>query len=232
MTFKAKLAAAGLALLLSAAAGSTWAAPACAGLTGEQIRKDAEAVNAAFSDFSEERYPGLARHAASLVQVLDHAPANQDELAQCSAPWEKSVYPEAALMLGMLHVENGDNARADAVLARGLLLAPDEPLLVTEAAHAFVMAGKVEESRALCDRLIANPAVMGVDRGRLLRCRGFAYIELHRYDEAEADYRESLKHDPDNPVATAELEVIARARKGEKPGKPITVNSQTGEPNR
>lgn len=60
-------------------------------------------------------------------------------------------------------------------------------------------------------------------RARLHRARGFALVELSRYDEAEEAYRTSLKHEPEHGLAQRELDYIAKLKAGAAPTPARTI---------
>lgn len=69
---------------------------------------------------------------------------------------------------------------------------------------------------------IAEPEIKTTQQGAALRCQGYALIELHRYDEAEACYRGVLALDPKKARAQNELRYIAEQHAKAKGGLPAS----------
>lgn len=66
------------------------------------------------------------------------------------------------------------------------------------------------------DAGIAEPGIKPMQQGAALRCQGYALIELHRYNKAEARYRAALALDPKDAKAQNELRYIAEQREGKE----------------
>jgi len=126
-----------------------------------------------------------------------------------------NVYGTIAMMLGSYFNEIGEHGRALVPLERGLAIQPDNPLLVVERGGALIKLKRPADAVAGYDAALAVEDIyMELQRGKLLRNRGIALIDLERLDEAEANLRESLALEPDNEVAKSELEYIAELRTG------------------
>ena len=123
-------------------------------------------------------------------------------------------FPTAAFYLGSYYNELGRPADALTVLDKGLTAAPDSPLLITERDAALIGLGRIAEILPAADRGLQIAHLAPQDRARLLRNRGYALTELHRLDEAEQAYRDSLALEPDNDLAKNELTYLARLKAG------------------
>lgn len=129
-----------------------------------------------------------------------------------------NTYPLAALMLGSLANERRNYRKATVYLDRGLSLQPDNVTLMIERGAAMVVLKQFTDALALYERAekldFATKDINFGDDARLLRGKGFALIELKRLDEAEAAYQASLKLEPGNTVAKAQLDYIGKLRAG------------------
>jgi tetratricopeptide (TPR) repeat protein len=135
-------------------------------------------------------------------------------------------YPTAALMLGSYLDEVQRREEGLAMLDRGLVFDPNFPPLVAEKGAALNMLHRPAEALAVYQAGLARiHPISDRMRGAMLRGEGFALVDLKRYDEAEAAYRESLKADPDHGHAAQELDFIARARSGVAPTGPSTFDA-------
>ena len=143
-----------------------------------------------------------------------------------------SPYATAAFLVGTSYDEDRQWDKAYAALKRGLDVDPLVPSLTTEAALALEELHRAPDALVLCERTLRDNRLLETgDKARLMRCRGYALVELHRFDEAEAAYKDSLTLDPGNRIALSELKEIDEMRKTGKPTTPRTLyNSGTQEP--
>lgn len=133
-----------------------------------------------------------------------------------------NIYGFIALLLGSEAVEGGRFDEAIHWLDMGLKLQPTNRWLIGEKAAALQGARRWGDALDLVDAALASGDLLIVTRpAMLLRKRGFSLIELGRLDEAEAAYVESLRSEPDNASALAELDYIRQLRGGAKPTEPI-----------
>jgi tetratricopeptide (TPR) repeat protein len=88
------------------------------------------------------------------------------------------------------------------------------PALLGERDAALAALHRPADALADSDEGLRLPQLTDSHRARFLRGRGFALTELNRLDEAEAAYNDSLKIDPNNPIALRELQYIAGLRAG------------------
>jgi tetratricopeptide (TPR) repeat protein len=127
----------------------------------------------------------------------------------------RDPYSLAAFYLGGLKVEQGDYAAAVPILQRGLAMSPYSILLASETATALQLSGRSAESLEVATAGLAvfrGLHLDGMEKAALLRRRGYALIELHRYDAALDAYRESVKLDPQNHVAAEEIATIVQLK--------------------
>ena len=133
-------------------------------------------------------------------------------------------YPKISLYLGSYYDDIGDPEKALRALEAGLTLpngvvgfvelGENRPWLMLEKGAALNSLKRWDESIATSDAGIAMNDLADNIRAHFYRNRGFALTELGRLDDAEKAYRDSLKFSPNNPVATGELEYIAKLKAG------------------
>ena len=131
-------------------------------------------------------------------------------------------YPLIGLYLGSYYNEIGRNDDAVRVLDRAIKLsaAPEMrlgqtlPLLLSERGAALAQLRRWDDALADYDDGLKIETMADESRARLYRGRGYALTELNRLDEAEQAYNESLKLAPGNPLATHELQYIAKLKAG------------------
>lgn len=209
-----------------------------------QEARDRVVVTKAMDDFNARGAIGLAPHMRSLQKVLDNLPASYplietrdgviisrkaDPVLGGLLPLlgaakdgktvtlltRSNVYGDAAWLLAWAAVEARDPERALRVLEPVMAAQPNNPALVAERGSALNLLRRWQESYDNYDSALkaGEPMDDGL-RAVLLRGRGFALIELGRLDEAEADYRESLKLVPGHGGALNELTYIEQQRAG------------------
>jgi Flp pilus assembly protein TadD len=139
---------------------------------------------------------------------------------------ETSPAPVASLLLGSLANERKDYPRAYRALQVGLAIDPSDPRLASEASTSLSQLNRFDEALEVVSKPLAGAGLLPPpEHARLLRSRGLALEGLHRWDEAEAAYRQSLDIAPNNPVALNELTYIGRQRRGAPPTPLVTVRS-------
>ncbi len=148
-----------------------------------------------------------------------------------SVNWIPSAYPRAYYYLGFFNVKTGRPAEAITLLDRGQALEPTNPRFRLEKAQAFAKLGRFD------DALECYQEIQSVNRyvsAHLLavacRGRGFVLIEKGDLDGAEAELKESLKHEPENEGAFNELAYIANLRRGATPGGQSSWRSVAAPP--
>jgi tetratricopeptide (TPR) repeat protein len=232
------LAACALAALLAATPSL---AATCKVNDRDQWTRDAQALVAAQDAFQATGFEGLRAEMGSLEAVVGHAPADAAEVAACGLTtdqWDHSPYPMATMLLGSARIEFGRAPEAEQALRRGLLMLPHSPMLGAEAATALVMQRRFQDVLVLTDAVVSGaPALEEREHARLLRVRGYALVELNRYDDAEAAYREAIRLDPSNTSAPQELEYLRQLRAGGEhieggvintpPPRPVPTNPGT-----
>jgi tetratricopeptide (TPR) repeat protein len=159
------------------------------------------------------------------VMVLTDGPA-ENLLVLMTAAGKKQAaattanpYPEAGLLLALYYNEQKKPDEALRVIATTLERQPIAGANVgahmagifSEQAFAYNMLKRWDDSLAAADAGL-KASQNDRDKSRSQRNRGFALVELHRLDDAEAAYKESLRLEPNNPRALGELQFIAKAR--------------------
>lgn len=130
---------------------------------------------------------------------------------------EALPYPLLGFVVGWIYFENKDFQAAHDAYAKGLLNDPNFDYLIMEDTLALAALHRSPEALAQLDAYLArNPDLPDEMMANALRKRGYVLVELERWDEAEAAYKDSLKLEPDNETAQSELEYIAQTR----PSKP------------
>lgn len=131
--------------------------------------------------------------------------------------YDAMSYPLLAFIVGWIAFENKDFASAHDAYAKGLLNDPNFNSLIMEDTLTLAALDRSPEALSQLDAYLArNPDLPNEQMAGALRKRGYVLVELERWDEAEAAYRQSLKLAPDDETATGELEYIAQTR----PSKP------------
>ena len=157
---------------------------------------------------------------ALMLSIMATAAANKASPGgQPRVDTQRNVYPLIALVLGSMEVERRNYQGGIDYLDRGLALQPMNWMLLSEKLSALHGLGRWEDAlKAADDALASGDLLISTHADHFHRKRGFALIELGRLDEALAAYEESLKSDPDNPVARQEIDYI----RGLQAGAPAT----------
>jgi tetratricopeptide (TPR) repeat protein len=141
--------------------------------------------------------------------------SQKEDAPKESIRWEPNAYPRAYYYLGFLSVKRKQFTRALEFLEKGQKLEPTNPKFILEKAQALVISGRKKEGIALYDELKeVGPHVTTRDLAIAERGRGFALIELDELDQAESAFIRSLKLEPNNEIAIAELQYIEHLRQG------------------
>ncbi|MDC7684796.1 tetratricopeptide repeat protein [Asticcacaulis sp. BYS171W] len=127
-------------------------------------------------------------------------------------------YATLAFGLGWAYADRRDYGRCITVLEDGLKRDPFDEAMIAEHLFCLAQAGRNEETIAAADKHLGNFMLALSDPGKaaILRRKGYALIELGRWDEAEKAYKESLKLDPKNEIAKNELIFIKEQKKKQK----------------
>ncbi|WP_153002871.1 tetratricopeptide repeat protein [Sphingomonas sanguinis] len=115
-------------------------------------------------------------------------------------------YCTALYMKGYALVDLGRVAEAKAIYERLLALAPMYAQYQTEYGQLIRLEKDWPRMLDICTRSaaaakIADPQIRVFQEGAALRCQGYALIEMQRWDEAEARYRQALTLDPNDAKA-------------------------------
>ncbi|RQS37233.1 tetratricopeptide repeat protein [Burkholderia sp. Bp8992] len=104
---------------------------------------------------------------------------------------------EALHLLGLVHLQLGDPARAEPLIARSMTLGLTQPWNLANHAAALTGVGRHRDALALADRaLAADP-----DHAPSHAARGDALLALGQYDAALATYDRALVREPAHAMA-------------------------------
>jgi tetratricopeptide (TPR) repeat protein len=171
-------------------------------------------------------YPQIEQRGADLVVRTDELSeyliisalltnAAEERGERVSASMTPNTYLSAYFVLASRAVEARRYEEAIELADRGLALQPRHQFLAMERVSALIGLRRLEEAHAALRAALDDPSLaLTLDRPRFLRNDGIVLIDLNRLDEAEAALNESIRLQPDNPVAHSELTYIARLRAG------------------
>jgi len=143
--------------------------------------------------------------------------------------WLKSAYPRAFYYMGFLLVKVGVPEQALQLLDKGMLLEP-HPMFWLEKGRALGLLKRGEEAIASYQHVLDMPGLVQTKlKAVAIRGIGFQLIEQGLLDAAEQTFQESLRLDPNNPVALNELQYIAQLRRTGKKNPPQLVASGSGK---
>lgn len=116
-------------------------------------------------------------------------------------------------------LQDQDAARAEYETA--LKLAPDNSQVLAELGGLYNRQkdfNKALETYRLAetDSEYSPPEAKDLDRARAWRGQGYAYVELHQWDDAERMYRQSLALDKTDRHSQQEIQYIQRQRNAER----------------
>lgn len=136
--------------------------------------------------------PKLARahHGAGLALWMRGDYAAGDE-AQWRALAIDPNYPDPYGALAVAHAQRGEHARSQELAAKALSLNPNEIQALLLEGDRLYTQGRVEESVALQQRLLADPSVPPLQRGIMYRKLGNGLDRLKRFPEAFEAYTAS-----------------------------------------
>ncbi len=152
---------------------------------------------------------------------------DKEQLAECGLfeivaahgkkmePVLDASYSKAYYLLAFIALESRNNPYANALmnLDKGLKIEPEQPTLLYEKANLHYRIKKPELAVAEYNQLIQTTACLpNPQRARAYRGLGEALVALAKYDDAEVALYQSLKFDPDNKKAIAELDYIDKVR--------------------
>ncbi len=126
-------------------------------------------------------------------------------------------YGLIGFIVGWTEFEHKDYAAAAADYGRGLKNDPDLTALEAEYVLTLSSLGRNDDALQSANAYLAgHGGLPPLERANILRKRGYVLVEMKRWDEAEAAYKESLTLDPGNTMAQGDLAYIAKQR----PSKP------------
>lgn len=170
-------------------------------------------------------YPMIERKGdATIVRAIEESEAlmlgitsaASDTPKNASITIDANTYGRASFLLGWHYNHARQPDEALKALDHGLAFQPGNGALVSEKGIALAVQGRFTDALALYDDWFENGqgGAASPHRARLLRAKGYALIELHRLNDAENAYRESLAIEPNHPTATRELAFIANQKSG------------------
>jgi tetratricopeptide (TPR) repeat protein len=124
-----------------------------------------------------------------------------------------NTYPRISLMLGSIANERHDFSGAITWLDRGLALQPHNQFLVAEKSTSLGQLGRTQEAYDLLKAELDNPLNLALDQSRFQRMAGELLIDLNRLGDAESAFNESIRLQPNNPIARSELAYITQLRR-------------------
>lgn len=149
------------------------------------------------------------------LSVAAAATASTTQNRNIAIAQARNTYVNIALLLGSFANENHEFERAIAWLDRGLALQPRNQYLIMERVSALLALERHAEAYTAIETALNDPQMaLTLDRARYQRNAGVVLIDLNRLDEAEAALNESIRLQPNNPGARAELAYIAQLRQG------------------
>jgi Tfp pilus assembly protein PilF len=155
----------------------------------------------------EEQKSGARTFRANTLDMLgryDEAVAAYEEVIAETPEWW-----EAHANLGICHARNGQPARAEAALRRGLEDCPGSPEIRDElAAHLLAERRDLREALRLSEEAVA----LGRDEIRHLHTLGEVRLTIGDDAGAAEAYRAMLALDPENPEAHLELGLLREAQ--------------------
>jgi tetratricopeptide (TPR) repeat protein len=150
-----------------------------------------------------------------VLTALASQAAQDAGIGDVGTAMQANTYPMASLLLAAHAVEVRQFDHAIAWLDAGLALQPHNQYLILERVAALMGLRRFADAATLLQASLDNGAMaLTLNRPRFLRSLGVALIDLGRLDEAEAALRESIRLQPDNPTAQAELDYVAQLRSG------------------
>ena len=155
----------------------------------------------------EEQKSGARTFRANTLDMLgryDEAVAAYEEVIAETPDWW-----EAHANLGICHARNGQPAKAEAALRRGLEDCPGSPEIRDElAAHLLAERRDLHEALRLSEEAVA----LGRDEIRHLHTLGEVRLTVGDEEGAAEAYRAMLALDPENPEAHLELGLLHEAQ--------------------
>lgn len=182
---------------------------------------DAAMIAQAVADRYETRYRAEKRvifcspTPIEMIHYLGKSAGTKTAAIAVSGTW-----CEALFLVAYALIEQKRYAEATPLLQRAIAMAPLHAHYLNELGYIYQAQRDFIASLATYDLALAATVELemptDIEVARAQRGRGYALIELSRWDEAEAAHRAALKIEPDNPISLGELKFIAEQR-----GKPL-----------
>ncbi|HEY6926189.1 MAG TPA: tetratricopeptide repeat protein [Steroidobacteraceae bacterium] len=161
---------------------------------------------------SHKQYFSARSTAEALLYALEGAKTNTDTLV-VSRNWLEAHFLKGFTLIDLRQLDAA-HAEFDAALK----LAPHNSQVRAELGSLYNRQGDFTKAletyqRAVDDAEFSPPEAKTLDRVHAYHGLGYAYTELHQWDEAEKAYRKSLDIDPKNTLSLKELSYIQQQRK-------------------
>ncbi len=128
----------------------------------------------------------------------------------------KPASPFALISYGLawVYADRKDYGRCVTILTDGRQRDPWNEAILSEYLFCLAQSGQNAESLAEAEKALENPFFNLTDytRAKVLRHKGYALVELQKWDEAESAYKDSLKFDGSSQLAKNEILYIQQMR--------------------
>jgi tetratricopeptide (TPR) repeat protein len=156
------------------------------------------------------------------------APESLSYLAQAAKDNKASVvigpaWCDAYFLRAYGLIDLGRNAEARQSLEKAIGMSPHNAHYVSELASLYRLEKNWKEALAKSEtaaqlaRDFSPPESRVIELGEALRGKGYVLVELGRFDEAEATYKQCLEINPADKAALGELGYVRARLKKEKP---------------
>ncbi|GLC26474.1 tetratricopeptide repeat protein [Roseisolibacter agri] len=152
----------------------------------KQLPEASEPPAPAFLDDSSHVDDAPVSAMRARAPIADHASVRVDHLGASTF-----------VAKGWSAISMGEHARAEETLTRALELAPDDPEGVALLAWAVMGQGRLDEARALCDRVLARSPGFPLARVNL----GYIALRRGQYGEAMEHLATAVREDADRKAA-------------------------------
>ncbi len=165
----------------------------------------------------ESRKIYCARTSVENLSYLLEATSKKEAAIAIGPEWAVAYFMKAYALIDLGRVPE---ARTN--LARALELSPRNSQYLNELAHLYQNEKNWKESQKLfilaeeCAHAYAPEDAKVGEMTRALRGQGYNLVEMGKYDEAEAKYRECLRLDPNDRRTLTELEYLKTRKKSLK----------------
>lgn len=226
---------------LLAAAAILLAQPALSQTALPSVQKEQASNEAALAAAIEDMHAG--RHDAAIARLdpliadYERAHASEKRMIFCAGNMEETLaymmigaaakksavaiapsWCSALFVKGFVLVDAKRLAEGKSFNERAIAMRPGNAHYLNELAYVLQTEKQWQASydtyaKALSFVGLSDEDLQAAQKGRALRGMGFDAIELGRWDEAEAKFKEALALDPNDAKAKSELQYIAEQRR-------------------